>query len=185
MTSAPNPFAPPKTDAYDPTQAGSGEDVWRSDKLMIWRVGAALPNRCLKCNAPATVRLKRTLQWHHPAYFLFLLINVLVFLIVSLIVRKTAKTELPLCAAHDQRRKIGIGLVLGSFLLLFGGIALGSAGEMEVMIFVGLLLFLAALIAGIVMMAVVTPTKIDATYIRAKGVCAEYLARLPVFPGPP
>jgi hypothetical protein len=43
--------------------------------------------------------------------------------------------------------------------------------------------FLVGVVVGAVQSSVLTPTKIDATYVRAKGASPEFLATLPPFPG--
>jgi hypothetical protein len=79
--------------------------IWRSDKLLVAAPGAELPDRCVKCNAPAGGRrLKRTLYYHHPAIYLLLLCNLIIFAIVALIVRKRAVLQIGLCEHHLARR---------------------------------------------------------------------------------
>jgi hypothetical protein len=69
-----NPYAAPRHDlplnALADEPAGS---VWRDGELLVMRKGAVLPDRCVKCNAPAEGgRLRYVQLWHDPIYFLLL-----------------------------------------------------------------------------------------------------------------
>src|SRR5258706_76322 len=51
-------------------QAVGDAAIWRDKKVLVLGVRAALPDRCIKCNAPAEgSRLKRTLYWHPPGWY--------------------------------------------------------------------------------------------------------------------
>ncbi|MBK6685015.1 MAG: hypothetical protein IPG45_11160 [Deltaproteobacteria bacterium] len=184
MSGAPNPFAAPKTESYSTNRAGDDRgEVWRFDKTLIFRVGARLPHRCLKCNRPATTRLQRTLQWHHAGWYLLLFANLIVYLIAAMIVRKTASVALPLCEAHNQRRKTGMFIMLGSAAIGIGGCTAGLSVDQPAAVLLAMFTFLVGVVVGAVQSSVLTPTKIDATYVRAKGASPEFLATLPPFPG--
>jgi hypothetical protein len=63
-----------------------GAGVWREGSTLVMSKDALLPDRCVKCNAFTTGRLKRKLSWHPPAYYLLLIVAWLVYLIVSMII---------------------------------------------------------------------------------------------------
>jgi hypothetical protein len=78
-----------------PSVGMPGSGVWRDQSKMVVSKGALLADRCVKCNAPATgPRLKKKLSWHHPAIFILIFVALLIYLIVAMILRKTAVLEL-------------------------------------------------------------------------------------------
>lgn len=79
--------------------------AWRDGKLLVMRPEANLPDRCIRCNAPAGgFRFKRNLSWHPPGWYLLLFFNLIIYVIVALIVRKRAKVAVGLCARHRKKR---------------------------------------------------------------------------------
>src|SRR6266446_5069294 len=71
-----NPYQAPQ--AVLTPQIVPGGDVWQDRGLLVIRKGAVLPDRCVKCNAPAEgYRLKRNLAWHQPAIYLTILAGIL------------------------------------------------------------------------------------------------------------
>jgi len=67
-----NPYAAPKAEVLvKDRQLHSSGDAWRHGKMLEVRKGAELPDRCLKCAAPARGhRFSRSLSWHKPIWFL-------------------------------------------------------------------------------------------------------------------
>src|ERR1043165_4984617 len=89
--------------------SGAAGSLWRRDKQLVTRSETPFPARCVRCNAPANgYRLKRQLYWHPPAYYLFILFNLLVYAIVAMCVRKKAILHVGLCEKHRERRKWGM-----------------------------------------------------------------------------
>jgi hypothetical protein len=80
--------------------------------------GLDLPDVCMKCGAPATVRKSKTFSWCPPWVYLLLLCNLIVFAVVALIVTKRRRLEVPLCAEHKNHWMWRQLLVLGSLLFL-------------------------------------------------------------------
>ncbi len=102
--------------------------VWRDKSILVMSRDAQLPNRCVKCNEPATgSRLKRKLSWHHPAYFLLILVVFLVYIIVAMIARKVATVEVGLCERHRAARSRNILITWSLVLLAIGGFVLAGA----------------------------------------------------------
>ena len=98
---ATNPFADQPVNPYAaPTQAGYYPQMpmklspfaglWREGNVLVMHKLAPLPDICLKSNEPAIRRLKRNVQWHHPAVFLALLVNIIVYAVVAMIMTKKA-----------------------------------------------------------------------------------------------
>ncbi|HXQ39144.1 MAG TPA: hypothetical protein VN843_34410 [Anaerolineales bacterium] len=155
------------------------DSVWRKNSLLIMTRQAHLPARCIKCNDPAERKLKRNLSWHHPALYLVIFAGALFYVLVALILRKTATIEVGLCENHSaaRRRDIIITWTLG--LLSVGSFFLAAQLEDPSFAGTGVLLILSTAIYGIVRVRVVRPTKIDENLIWLKGFDRNYLADFP------
>ena len=101
-----NPYAAPKSDLVEIEHYTDGRDLaWRDGKKLVVRKGAELPDRCIKCNAPAGgYRYSRTLEWVKPIWLVTLFLGLLLFALVYLIVRKKGKITVGLCEVHRRRR---------------------------------------------------------------------------------
>lgn len=163
-----------------------GGMLWRYKKQLVVRPETPLPDRCVKCNAPANgSRLRRRLYWHHWGVYFLLLVNLLIYAVVAIIVRKRANLEIGLCETHRKRRII---IVAGSWLTALAGIGMMvygfSATNAGAFAGIGALVFLTALIVGVVAGPQVAAAKIDKEFVWVRGVCREYLAELPEWNGP-
>ncbi len=166
-----NPYAAPKS-ATVPSAEGA---FWREGKVLVCHPDGVLPARCVKCNEPAVQPMKeRTLYWHHPAWFLLILINIIIYAIVALIVRRKANLTLGLCASHRSRRTLSLWLGWGGFVLGIAAIFAGGA-----MVIVGLVLILAGIIAGFAGGRFVYPQKITKEEVRVKGCGEPFLESFP------
>jgi hypothetical protein len=182
-----NPYAAPETSrsAEQPlADPNEGRGVWREADILVMAKIARLPRRCVKCNEPATNRLRRTLYWHNPAIYL-LLLSPVIYIIVALIIRKSLTFEVPLCDEHRARRR---GAILFSWLLGLAGLALCFAPAIDSdytpAVFVGLILIVFSLIYGTVRSQVVNALKIDDSHAWIRKVSPLYLAELPRLPSP-
>jgi hypothetical protein len=182
-----NPYAPSQASLRIgvPSRNADGQvTAWRDKRVMVMIRDAAIPHRCVKCNEPAEDETKtRTLYWHSPWLYLLLLVNILIFLIVALIVRKKASVSAGLCSEHKARRRNAlmaawIGLLAG-LLLLYAGFStsLGGWGALT-----GVFVMLTAIVAGSVMSRIVYAVRIDKDYVRLKGCGEPFLETLPEFP---
>lgn len=168
------------------TESGrlGGATVARNGRQLVMSRDAQLPDRCIKCNtAEGVTRLRRNLYWHHPAIYLCVLFNVLVYIIVAMCVRKSATIEVGLCPVHRKRRHLAIAAGWGSLLLFVLTVVAAANGATPWLMLAGGVFLLAGGIAGAVIASTVTPVKIDAEFIRLKGVNAKFLAELPVWRG--
>jgi hypothetical protein len=169
------PYFPPPTHNFN--------TIWRSNALLVMTKQAALPDRCVKCNAPTAERLKRKLQWHPPALYLLILISILVYAIVAMVVRKTATVHIGLCDEHRESRKLSmiitVFLVVVAVLSAIAGVQFETPG----LVLVGLGFVLAAAIYGTISLRVVAPTKIDDHFVWIKGVDADFLQAFPEWNG--
>ena len=181
-----NPYASPVEAAQVTFPGGESQGIWRRDKMLVMHKKAILPDRCVKTNQPTTRKLKRSLTWHHPAIFLAILANLLIYLILALALRKTAVIYIGLSEEHYERRKRNIWIAWGLFLLgvsLFFGAAVSmSPGSNELLVLgliFGPIIIVIAALWGIYGCRVVYPKKIDNDYVYLKGVCEDYLAQFP------
>ena len=154
--------------------------VWRDKSTLVMTKEASLPDRCVKCNAPANgLRLKRRLSWHHPILYLVIFFAMLIYIILALILRKQATVYLGLCAEHLQRRRklLAVGWVLLAIGLISPVIAFSydypGVGLLAV------LLLIIAIIWLVVVARVVTVKKIDDQLVWLNGINSNYLAQLP------
>lgn len=157
--------------------------VWRDKSKLVMTRDAVLPMRCVKCNAPTPGRLKRKMSWHHPALFILLLVAWLIYLIVAMIVRKSATVEVGICDEHRALRKTFIWITWIVVVLGIAGIFLGlMANEGSPALF-GVLLLVVGIIFGLIAVRVTAPARIDDQFVWLTGVNKDYLNQLPQWPG--
>jgi hypothetical protein len=171
-----NPYAAPQTELLHSAE-GRGR-VWRDGKLLRLEQGAQLPQRCVRCNAPAEVHIDRKLYWHSPWWALLIFAGILTYAIVALFVRKRADVRIGLCAQHaSARRRTLLGL---GALALFGVAACAAApAEMRgIGVLLGVVLPLTALFLGQGRSSVLRPVRIDKQETVLKGASEEFLASL-------
>jgi hypothetical protein len=161
--------------------------VWRLNRQIVLRPNTPMPDRCVKCNAPANgIRLKRQLSWHPSPYYLLIFIGLLIYVIVALIVRKQAVVHIGLCEAHRARRRFTIGscwlAALAGIVAIFGGANLATGGGWLVLM--GITGILAALVVGATAVPIVSAAKIDGELVWIRGAGREFLDSLPEWNGP-
>jgi hypothetical protein len=162
--------------------------VWRDGNLLVMTKGAQLPYVCVKTNQPAELWLRRKLYWHPFWIYLLILLSLWIYIIVALIIREKADIQVGLCQEQLARRRWAIaGGWLGSLfglVLLIAGIANSQANEFAWLFgILGLLVFLGAIITGVIVSRIVAPTRITKRFVWLKGVNLSYLGALPAFPG--
>ena len=177
-----NPYAPPRSDV----NAGSGNDsiagmpFWRSGAILIARPGATLPPRCVKCNASVDGPPKKSrFYWHHQAWFVLVLLNVILYAVVSLFVRRHADLTFGLCTLHRRRRKrallIGLSGMALSIVLIVVAIMLSEPA----LIPVAMLMVLVFIVYSVVKARALLPVRIDNLGAQFKGCGEAFLASLP------
>lgn len=168
---------------YFPPPTHNLNTIWRNNALLVMTKEARLPNRCIKCNAPADEQLRRKLTWHHPALYLLIFASILIYAIVAMIVRNTATVSVGLCEEHlsSRRRNLLITWALGLASL----VSFVAAGFLEdgTFLLLGCALILSCAIYGIVTLRVVVPNKIDNYFVWLKGIDANYLQHFPEWRG--
>jgi hypothetical protein len=192
---ATNPYAAPQAGGYyqpalqQPVNLPPFAGLWRQGSVLVMHKHAPLPDICLKSNQPATKRLKRNLQWHHPAIALTILAGLLIYIILAAILTKRATILVPLTEEWFRRRRKRL---LIAWLIALSGIAMMVAGFMLVidsdqgiyalLLLVGLFVSLGALIFGQYATGMVRPSRMTDEYIWLKGVHPDYLNRLEAWP---
>lgn len=157
-----NPYAAPQADLEIAPQP---REIWREGRLLLYRPGARLPERCYQCNRPATQRQRRTLSYT-PAWPLlllfggFLLWNLLgthplsivgfALLFLGLILRFGMRSEIrveyAICRTH-QRLQLALWITTLLLLAITVGVSLLTAMQLtsSAMISLGVLTLLLAL----------------------------------------
>ncbi len=157
--------------------------IWREGSTLVMSKDASLPDRCVKCDAPANgFRLTRRLSWHHPALFLLLLLAWLLYLILALVLRKQATVALGLCQEHYERRKklLTVGWVM--FALGLISPVVGFSTDYPGIGLLGILLLLGSIVWLSLVTRVVIVKKIDDHFVWLNGINKNYLERLPPLP---
>ncbi|HUB68683.1 MAG TPA: GYF domain-containing protein [Candidatus Methylacidiphilales bacterium] len=162
--------------------------AWYDGKRLVVCDGTYLPQRCLKCNSESTQPpLKRKVMWHSPAYYLLILINIFLYLIVAIFVRKRATIHVYLCERHRQRRLYFIigtwaGLALG-IALAFAGIVVSTQTTSAILVIAGFVLMLGAIFVGLSGAIITRTVRIKDNLIWLTGAGKEFLASLPPWTG--
>ena len=186
---AENPYAPPRSFLADPERISIENiqkiSLWREGNVVVTRKDADWPDRCVVCNTPTKgVRIKRRFSWHHPAIYLVIFLNAIIYLIVAVVVRNTCTVTLGMCPKHRSRRIVGIcigwiGFIVSLCSVPIGlslhnnwGYVLGVGG--------GIGLFTFPLI-GLLLSSFLLVKRIDAHFMRIK-VPRRFLESIPMLP---
>jgi hypothetical protein len=149
-------------------------------RLFVVVPQAALPDRCVKCNAPAEgFRKRMRLAWHSPLAYLGLLFGLLPYIVIALMLTRRLTVEVGVCQAHMKRRRLAIAVGWLGSLLGFVVLFVGAANDSGPIILIGIVLLLGSIVYGILASRIVWPTKIENKVAWVKGACPEYLAALP------
>jgi hypothetical protein len=142
---------------------------------------AVLPPLCVKCGAPADGKaVDKIFSWHHPGLYV-LLLSPIIYVIVALIVRKTMRLRVPLCALHAKRRSAAVTL---SWVLPLAGIAdifvlMSLNVDQGVIALISIVLMVSGLVIWVVVGYPIRPVLIDSTRGEFTGVCTTFLDQLP------
>lgn len=167
-----------------PFPVAAGMSNARSDgkRILLPRQNPVLPRRCIKTNQPVTEAdtKRKKLYWCPPWIAILLLLNLLIFLIVYLVVRKPFVIDIPLSAAG---RKIVRKHALIAWGLFVAGVACFivaiANNALVALILPGLALALSALIYGVAKGTTLRIVKFTTHEASLKGACPEFLASLP------
>jgi len=118
------------------------------------------------------------LYWHSPWLYLLVPINVLVYLIVGLIARRTVSVSPGLCEVHSAKRRRRLFLFLGlgaGTCVLATGLLLGERSDLALCVFA---LAILLLLVGMLSLRKVYAKKITKEYARLGGCGEPFLASL-------
>jgi hypothetical protein len=178
-----NPYAPSRATLRAAGDVRPSLGVMRDGKVLVVPRDNDLPERCVKCNAPAHAPIRqRTVYWHHPAVYIAFFINIILYIILALAMRKTAKLSPGLCERHKRKRTLGLWVGWGGFFVMTIVVLplLGALMDIGGMV-IGILLILATVITGIVMSRIVYANHIDDRYVRLKGCGEPFLDTFPSY----
>lgn len=183
-----NPYAAPKIS--DPPQVEATRDtaIWRSGKLLVVGRDQVLPDRCVLCNAPAVgVPYHKSLTWSTALTFLGVALGVLPLSLTSFASGDKFMVTLGLCRRHSERRQIAkvVGWVGALFsLLLFARSYVDLDGERNLWVLSAFAVFLFSVMFGMTRSRTVWLDSLDDDLAWVKGVCPQYLDRLPEYRPP-
>lgn len=146
-----NPYSTPKTELIDSNVTGEAS---RYKKNIIINTESALPERCIKCNQPTEEFVNIKLFYMNPWWYLLILVNLLVLIIVSVFAGKRYRLKVPLCQLHNKKyknRKLLVwGILLTSVITILIGLFLFSqqSETLGLVLTVGITLLLVAIITG-------------------------------------
>ncbi len=188
-----NPYVAPKVE-LNWVELGDDAGLYREYDLLVAKKRAEFPDRCVKCNRPAEgYRLRRNLSWHNPVLYVALL-SPLIYIILALCLRKTARLDIGLCRRHRQKRARTIWIAwltsLASLgLMIVGGFLADTRPGPGVFVFlipIGLAGMLVGMIYGVIAAPPVKATKINdrcawlsgvgRTFLEGLGEVPEYIA---------
>ena len=164
-----NPYAAPLGKPFlDVDNAEAGEGVWRDGNLLVVQKGAALPDRCIRCNAPAEGRrLHRQLYWHPPLlYCLYFFGGPIVYVLAAVCVRQQLVIEVGICRRHRaaRSRSIAICWLIALISLATIVIDIGRGDQFPFVFLLALLAFLFDLCYAARISRLIVAQRIDADY---------------------
>jgi len=195
------PAGTPMLGYAGPRMAFHQREVFYDGTGLVMAKGCYPPDRCIKCNEPTHGYIwSKTMYWHHPAFYLLILFpGLLVYLIVALCVRKSAKVTVGLCPIHRAARTrrvliatvsclLGLGLLIGAPILSSENPFHMTRDSRQTMTMIGIIggtvILLAGLIYTAVGVAVVTPRRIDDQFVYLTRAGVPFLSTLPRFTNP-
>ena len=168
-----NPYAPTQASLKSAEIAPAAGGLWRDDNRLIMAHGATFPHRCVKCNEPSQPPHKvRKVYWHHPAIYILVFGYAILYIIVALIVRRSAEINPGLCEEHQQKRVLWIAIGwLGSFGSFIAVLVLSRVLKIDSALapILAVLCFFFFAILGIVKARVLYPKRIDDRYATPPG----------------
>jgi hypothetical protein len=188
------PYATP----YGFQAPAAPEGMWRDGRTLVTLRNVAFPCRCVKCNAPVSdYRWDKTLHFTHPALLLVILIGVgpgiLLYLLLSMCLRSSARIKPPLCGAHRPKWKVSTAVAwllaaagISTFILGLFAAAGGPLGTFNrpaaLDTGLGLLMFFAGIVWARVRGRVLVATNIDVQQARFAGAGRAFLDSLSEMP---
>ena len=176
--SADNPYATPEADLAEPSV--TGDEIYSDGRYVVAREVTAWPNRCYECNEPASRHAETKASYVNPWWYLTILINIVIAIIIVMIVRKNYRLLLPMCEKHHLRaRRIGQAKVLVAVAFM-GFLVAAIVIQNLITVLITVMLFL-----GLMMLAVVSRTvyvaKRKEDWLYYSGAGKPFVRALPAF----
>lgn len=135
-----------------------GHAVLRQGNNLVVPEGMTLPDVCLVTGQPTGGRVQSdNVQWIPPWTIIAFVLVRLIGIILMLVMRKTARFTYYWSEEAKKKRMtaiwIGVGLMVGSFVLPFAGLAVASNNDGLVVAFI--LLMVVGFLAGLIVAAAV------------------------------
>ncbi len=159
----------------------SRDGIWCSGKLIVMGRNATLPNRCVRCAAPAEARIRTRLAWHSPWLYL-LLVAPLLYILVALVVRQTARVEIPLCGRHRRRRSRARWIAFGILVTCLPAGYAAGVWDQAWLGWTAALLLVVGLVAIVLAARLLAPKRIDRDRLWLANASPEFLDLLPAGP---
>lgn len=164
----------------DPSESdGSfGPDIWRDGKLLVITEDTLLPDRCVRCNAPATKLLKRNLKWAPTYVGVVAMFSWILGAMLLINATETATIHVGLCQSHFNRRFFG--MIVGGLLITLGllmGFLTALNQDYWLLLYGGISLLIGAFVA-VILTPTVSAQKIESPFIWLKGVHPSFLDSL-------
>ncbi len=151
----------------------------RDGKYLILPNGSDLPARCIKCNAPVEHDTKRiTLYWHTPWLYLLILLNILIYIVIGLIARRTHSVTPYLCDSHRRQRRTRMTLGLATCFSCVALIFVGAHFQWDAIFGLAILGALVSLLVTIFTTRRLYANKITKEYVRIGGCGEAFLASI-------
>jgi hypothetical protein len=170
-----NPYAPPQSILT----SRPVDECGRDGKVLIVPAGASLPERCIKCNKPATMDKPRSFSWHSPGWYLLLLLAVLIYIVVGMTVRRKVKIAIGLCEVHRRRRRALNWTAIASLLVACAAFFGAAKLDVDALGWIGVLALLVTVIVALVASSSLSPVGIDDSGARFRGCGKAFLDSLP------
>lgn len=137
-----------------------------------------LPPCCIKCGKEVTGNIKtRKMWWHHSGWYLLILINILIYALVAVAVRKKTSLSVGLCEEHARSRKKKIfgWLALSIVTFMLPIFSLSWEGDYEAMRVILFVISVISLMAAALSSSLIRLIRIDKSGAYIKGLPEAYL----------
>lgn len=184
-----NPYAPPSLQAQVEAQKSDGvAGLWRAGDALVMHRQAILPPICVKSGVETKERVRERVAWFPDWGWLSAPVGFLPVILGASLLQKTARIEYGLSPEWKRRRRkrlrLASGMLLVSACLVLDGVRAEPNTDFgAILVLLGMLLFTACALYGMIATRMVYASRIDKRFIWLKGVCPEMLAQLPPWNG--
>ena len=174
------PVLPYASPGLQPVGEPAPDSAWQQGDIVIVRNSVILPDRCIKCNAPAHgPYIRCAVRWTNPLHYLLMLAIIVGWIVIP--GSREGKLGVYLCARHRRHwhllKAVGYSLICAGIATIFATYAL----ESKLVLFAGA----AMVVPGIVLIPftrLLKPKHIDEQFIWLKGLPPAYVASFPPLP---